>query len=40
VLNGKARQIGLKSVRELRAELSGLRALIDEMAGLRQLAGG
>ena len=39
-LNGKLRQKGVKSVRELRAELAGLRSMIDDMAGLRRLAGG
>lgn len=36
--NGKRRQLGLTSVRELRAELANLRALAHDMADARGLA--
>ena len=38
--NGKARQQGPKSVRQIRAELAGLRGLLKEMQAARQLAAG
>jgi hypothetical protein len=34
-LNGKKRQLGLRSVREVRAELAGLRALLHDLRATR-----
>lgn len=36
-LNGKRRQIGARSVRELRADLAELRAIVDTLRGHRRL---
>ena len=38
--NGKRRQVGLVSVRELRADLAGLRSLVAEMTAARGVAAG
>jgi hypothetical protein len=40
VLNGKKRQLGPRSVREVRAELAGLRALLQDMQTTRMARGG
>jgi hypothetical protein len=40
VLNGKRCQLGPRSVREVRAELAGLRALLQDMQTTRMARGG
>jgi hypothetical protein len=40
VLNGKKRQLGPRSVREVRADLAGLRALLDDMQAARAAMAG
>jgi hypothetical protein len=39
-LNGKRRQLGIRSVREIKADLANVRNLLGEMRGNRTLAGG